>query len=89
MADGITVHYQATGDFFDRRRQSGLRSTFREEQLVTPAGAHCCSAVSKRGETDNHLYLQLKSAAVSPFHGFRRTVGVICMGAETAKAPKF
>jgi hypothetical protein len=38
-----------------------------------PAGlpvAHCCSAVSKRGETDKHLYLQLESVAVSPFHGF-------------------
>jgi hypothetical protein len=25
--------------------------------LVTLAGAHCCSAVSKRDETDKHLYL--------------------------------
>jgi RNA-directed DNA polymerase len=49
----------------------------REERLVTLAGAHRCSAVSKQGETDKHLYLQSKSVAVSPFHGFRRTVGVI------------
>jgi hypothetical protein len=34
-------------------------------------------AVSKRGETDKYLYLQLKSAGVSPFHGFGGTVGVI------------
>jgi hypothetical protein len=55
MADGITVHLQATGDLFDRRRQSGLRSTFREERLVTPV---VLQAVSKRNETDKQLYLQ-------------------------------
>jgi hypothetical protein len=37
-------------------------------------------AVSKHSETDKYLYFLLKSATVSPFRGFRGTVGVIWNG---------
>jgi hypothetical protein len=38
---------------------------------------HCFRLLQNRGETEKCLYLRLKSGAVSAFHGFGETFGVI------------
>jgi hypothetical protein len=37
---------------------------------MIPTARRVAQAVSNSGETDKYLYLQMKSATVSPFYGF-------------------
>jgi hypothetical protein len=46
---------------------------------------HCFRLLQNRGETEKCLYLRLKSGAVSAFHGFGETFGVIWMTPGTAE----